>query len=635
MAQQTNPIAVAIYARVSSERQDVALSISGQLKALREFAQNNGYIVVREYVDEAKSGRSTDRPQFIAMIADAKAAEQPFEAILVWKFSRFTRNREDSILFKATLKRRGIKVISISEPAEDSPTGDLMEAIIEGLDEYYSKNLAQDVMRGMREASSRGFWITARAPIGYQRKLVNDSGKQRPTLVLDPPADALVKRMFDMAALGDSLLAIVKALNHEGFTTARGYPWRATAVHHILTNEAYTGTLIWGVNAKDGRPPIRVEDAFPAIVSREQFDRVRQQLRSKAPGVMHPRRAASLHLLSGLVKCHTCGLALVAAGAKSGQYTYYICSAIRKGGPEACDGPRLNSKKFEQRVIAEIRDHVLTESNIHDLMLLMAEEMEEVESEARLKLDVVAKELADVSSAVERLWHALETSDFDASEVLPRIRAHQSRQQSLDRTASDARAVVEERRALLANAETIGVYASKLGGLIESSGVATARSFLRSFVKEIVVTADAFTIRYTLPTEPESSVGEDDEEDDEGSPDPVRPIVPLGLPTSYRTHHSLVEGHLGCVRALYGAVLGHRYRVVDDGRAGLDRDLLHEGPHESPGLGQARWFAGSRSCRWRSWRSCRHCRGVHGARPALPALPRRRGRVVPDARGAP
>ena len=527
MTDQTNPIPVAIYARVSSDRQDVVLSIGGQLKALREFAENNGYVVVREYIDEAKSGRTTDRPQFLAMIADAKAAEQPFEAIIVWKFSRFTRNREDSIIFKALLKRRGIKVVSISEPAEDSPTGDLMEAIIESLDEYYSKNLAQDVMRGMREASSRGFWISAHAPIGYRRDLVDDGGKQRPRLILDPPADALVKRMFDMAEIGSSLLEIATTLNDEGFTTTRGYPWGATSVHKALTNEAYTGTLIWGANAKDGLPAVRVEGAHPAIVSREQFDRVRKQLQAKAPDVMHPRRAASIHLLSGLVKCRTCRHALVAAGAKSGQYTYYICSAIRKGGRQACDGPRLNSKNFEQRVIAVIRDRILTESNVHDLMLLMAEEMEEVEIEARLKLDVVAKELAVVSSSVERLWRAIETSDIDAGEVMPRIRAQQSRKETLEQTASDARALVDERRALLANAEALGAYASELGDIIEASDVAAARSFLRSFIKEIIVTPDVFTIRYTLPT---GHGSEDDEGDYEGSPAPVRPIVPLGPP---------------------------------------------------------------------------------------------------------
>ena len=231
MTKQTNPIPVAVYVRVSSDRQDMVLSIGGQLKSLKEYADNNGYVVVREFVDEAESGRNADRPQFRAMIAEANGTDAPFEAILVWKFSRFARSREHSVVFKSMLKRRNIRVISISESAEENPTGELLEGIIEIIDEFYSKNMAQDIMRGMREASARGFWITAFAPLGYRKEYVQDGTKRRTKLVLDPPADALVKRMFDMAEAGNSLLDIAKALNGEGFTTARGYRWMTTGVH--------------------------------------------------------------------------------------------------------------------------------------------------------------------------------------------------------------------------------------------------------------------------------------------------------------------------------------------------------------------------------------------------------------------
>ncbi len=125
-----------IYARVSSERQDVDLSISAQLRALREYATKNGYIVVREFVDEAESGKTSDRPAFREMIAQARRSEKPFDIILVWKYSRFARNREDSILFKAVLRKAGVQVVSITEPLEDTPTGRLLEAMIESLDEF-------------------------------------------------------------------------------------------------------------------------------------------------------------------------------------------------------------------------------------------------------------------------------------------------------------------------------------------------------------------------------------------------------------------------------------------------------------------------------------------------------------------
>ena len=147
-------IPAALYARVSSERQDVDLSVAAQLRALRDYAQRNGYLVAREYVDEAESGRIADRPQFSRMLDEASKPEAPFKEILVWKFSRFTRKREHAVAFKSMLRRRGIRVVSITEQADDTPTGKLLEAIIESVDEFYSENLAQEVLRGMREAAT-------------------------------------------------------------------------------------------------------------------------------------------------------------------------------------------------------------------------------------------------------------------------------------------------------------------------------------------------------------------------------------------------------------------------------------------------------------------------------------------------
>ena len=134
-------IPVALYARVSSDRQDVDLSVAAQLRALRDHADRYGYLVVREYIDEAESGRIADRPQFSKMINEASQPHAPFREILVWKFSRFTRKREHAVVFKAQLRRKGIRVVSITEQAEDNATGRLFEGIIESVDEYYSENL--------------------------------------------------------------------------------------------------------------------------------------------------------------------------------------------------------------------------------------------------------------------------------------------------------------------------------------------------------------------------------------------------------------------------------------------------------------------------------------------------------------
>ena len=149
------------------------------------------------------------------------------------------------------LRRRGIKVVSITEHADDTPTGKLMEAIIESVDEFYSENLAQEVLRGMREAASRGFWMGNYAPLGYKRVHVDDGGKKRPKLALNAATAPTARHIFDLALRGKTILEITKTLNAEGSKAPRGGKWSKTSIQKILVNEAYTG------NAGVGSPHAR------------------------------------------------------------------------------------------------------------------------------------------------------------------------------------------------------------------------------------------------------------------------------------------------------------------------------------------------------------------------------------------
>ena len=497
----------ALYARVSSDRQDVDLSVAAQMRALREYAERNGYLIVREYVDEAESGRIADRPQFRRMLDEAGRAEAPFREILVWKFSRFTRKREHAVAFKSMLRRRGIRVVSITEHADDTPTGKLMEAIIEGVDEFYSENLAQEVTRGMREAASRGFWIGNFVPYGYRKVYVQDGAKKRPKLEVDPPSAAVAGRIFEMALHGMSSLDIARILNDEGVASARGKRWGKTAVHKMLCNEAYTGTLIWGVRAKDGAPPVRVEKAFPAIVSGRKFRQVAALLRSRAPKVVHPRRAASPYLLSGLLRCEPCGRAMTAAEAKGGRYTYYVCQTLLKRGRGACKTGRLNAKRFEGLIVGNIRENILTESNIRDLVKLLDEEMDGVAREQRERLETIERELEETKRRLGRIWHVIETTDIEMADASERIREHRERKEKLETAAQEARVVLADRRVLLDSADTIAAFAAEMSGFLQTSEVTETRAFVRSFVERVEVRPGAATIVYTIPTPDDSPIG--------------------------------------------------------------------------------------------------------------------------------
>ena len=507
MSKKNDLTPVALYARVSSDRQDVDLSVAAQLRALRDYAEKNGYLVVREFVDEAESGRIADRPQFRKMLDEAGKPEAPFREILVWKFSRFTRKREHAVTFKSMLRRKGIRVVSITEHADDTPTGKLMEAIIESVDEFYSENLAQEVTRGMREAAYRGFWMTTNAPYGYRRVYVQDGAKKRPRLELNPPHDAVVRRIFDLALQGKTSLDIPKTLNAEGIPSSSGKQWSKTTVHKLLTNEAYTGTLVWGTNAKDGQEPVRVEDAFPAIVSRQEFQRVRKLLESRAPAVTHPRRAASPYLLSGLAKCESCNKALTASEAKSGRYTYYVCQSILKLGSGSCDTPRLNARSFEDIIVSNIRDNILTESNVGDLVKLVDEEMDGVAREQRQNLETIEAELEEVKRKLDRIWHFVENTDLDMADASERILGHRHRREQLEAAAEEARAVLSQRRELLDSADVIAAFARDMSEFLRTSELTETKAFVRSFVKEVLVRPGGATIVYAIPTPDDSPIG--------------------------------------------------------------------------------------------------------------------------------
>ena len=475
--------------------------------------ESNGYVVAREYVDEAESGRVADRPQFRRMLEEATKPNAPFHEILVWKFSRFTRKREHAVAFKSMLRKKGVRVVSITEHADDSPTGKLMEAIIESVDEFYSENLAQEVSRGMREAATRGFWMSSRAPYGYTKVMVQDGAKKRPVLEPNPVTAPVVQRMFEMAQAGKGILEITRTLNEEGIANPTGRLWSKTGIHNILCNEVYTGTMTWGESAREKAEPVRVEKAFPPIISKTQFRSVNKQMRSRAPKKAHPRRVGSTYLLSGLVKCKQCKRALSGQDSKSGKFSYYVCQSLMKRGTGACKAPRLNARRFEELVVGQIRSNILTDGNIRDLVRLVDEEMDGVAREQRKRLETIEAELAEVKRRLDRLYNLVETTDMDIEDFKPRIRDHRERQQRLEAAAEDARSMLSERRVVLDDVETITRHALDIGEFLKTSELTESRAFIESFVKEIVVSPGNAVVSYSIPMPEDSRIpGKDAEE---------------------------------------------------------------------------------------------------------------------------
>ena len=299
---------------------------------------------------------------------------------------------------------------------------------------------------------------------------------------------------------------IIKTFNAEGIPSPGSKQWRKTTVHKLLCNEAYTGTLVWGHKARDGQKPVRVEAAFPAIVSQQEFQRVRKLLEARAPAVTHPRRAASPYLLSGLAKCEPCNKALTAAEAKSGKYTYYVCQSILKKGSGSCDTPRLNAKSFEDIIISNIRENILTECNVRDLVKLLDEEMDGIAREQRQNLETIEAELEAVKRKLDRIWHFVESTDLDMADASERILEHRHRREQLEAAAEQARAVLSQRRELLDSADIIAAFATDMSEFLRNSELTETKAFVQSFVKEVLVRPGGATIIYTIPTPQDSPI---------------------------------------------------------------------------------------------------------------------------------
>ena len=177
------------------------------------------------------------------------------------------------------------------------------------------------------------------------------------------------------------------------------------------------------------------------MITKQEFRRAKKLMQSRAPKSIHPRRASSPYLPSGLLRCETCGKALTAAEAKSGKYTYYICHSLLKRGRGTCRTPRLNAKSFEKLIVDEIRANVLTESNIRNLVKLLDEEMDGVAHEQRQRLEIIEDELIEVRR-LDRIWHIIETTDIEMAAAAERIKEHRERKEQVEVAAEEARAVL-------------------------------------------------------------------------------------------------------------------------------------------------------------------------------------------------
>ena len=312
----------AAYIRVSDERQD-EYSPDSQLKKIREYASKEGYLIPDEYVfyDDGISGKSTKkRDDFNRMIAIAKEKTHPFDVIYVWKFSRFARNQEESMVYKNLLRKKGVSVVSVSEPIPDGHYGTLIERVIEWMDEFYLVNLGTEVMRGMTEKATRGEPVVP-APFGYVMK----DKRYYP----HKEEAEIIKEIFQRYVDGEGHRTIAIDLGSRGIRTKRGNVPDNRWIEFILNNPVYIGKIRWtpdGVRAVSKRDyqneSIMVIDGLhEPIISMELWEKAQARLETqRVMFAKHARKNQPIdYMLKGLVRCSNCGATMAMASAVSGK----------------------------------------------------------------------------------------------------------------------------------------------------------------------------------------------------------------------------------------------------------------------------------------------------------------------------
>lgn len=477
----------ALYIRVSTDDQ-AEYSPDAQKRLLIDYAKKNDLTVSEDYIfiDGGISGRKAEkRPEFMRMIGLAKSKEKPFNKILVWKFSRFARNQEESIVYKNMLKRDGVDVISISEPIIDGPFGSLIERIIEWMDEYYSIRLSGEVMRGMTQKAIKD-GVPASPPFGYRLF----DGKYQ----INNEEAEIVRMIFQKVADGESVTHICRWLLEIGSTGKQGGKWHSKRIKYMINNPAYIGNLRWNYTThKNGRTRnddsecIIKENTHEAIVDKDLFAKAGEKLKDTVNTKRPVSREVS-HYLAGLLRCSECGGTLVinhAATKRKGIRYYYRCGMYNKGG---CNSPNyLRVETIEGYLKEGLQRDLEALNNCYSICIVENVDNKENSTNERIILERSLAKTKDKYTAAKNAYLA----GIDSIE--------EYKQNKIDIKSEEENILAKLSKLSIDPVEKSNKIKEKLSGVIEllesDLSPKNKNDFLKSFIKSIIVDVKNDTMR--------------------------------------------------------------------------------------------------------------------------------------------
>lgn len=385
-----------IYARFSSHNQREE-SIEGQIRECKRFAEQNGFLIVGEYADRAISGRTDDRAEFQRMIRDSD--KHRFDTVITYAIDRFARNRYDSAIYKARLKKNGIKVYYAKQYIPEGPEGILLESIMEGYAEYYSENLSMHVKRGLHENAMQAKVTGGVVPLGY--KISPDHHYE-----IDPAGAKIVQEIYRMYAAGESMAKVIAHCNERGWKTSMDKAFTKNSLRRILVNTKYIGRYEY-----DG---VIIEDGIPAIIDTPTFEKVQSMFQHNYTARARSK-ANEDYLLTTKLFCGHCGSPMIGESgrARNGQYYYYYKCSKQKKASGSCDKHTERKAWIEELVVKETLK--LLTDDVIDRIAEKAAEILEKEFADKSMLTYYEQTLKDVEKRLANLIDLMEQGIVTAS----------------------------------------------------------------------------------------------------------------------------------------------------------------------------------------------------------------------------
>lgn len=416
---------VAIYCRVSTEEQaNEGYSITAQLQTLRNYAGLYGWQVVKEYVDEGVSGKNiSGRPAMQQLVVDVEKDE--FDAVLVWKISRLSRNMLDTLTVLDKFEENSVKFISYSENFDTgSPIGRLVVQLMASIAEMERNTLSENVKLGMKQRALEGSW-NGGVVFGY------DSVKKE--LVINEKEAKVVQLIYELYLSGKGLKAIANHLNKRGYRTKRNRYFSINGVAQILDNPVYVGKISWlkvedwDTKRRKGKNPnpILADGKHQAIVTEELWHLVQVRRKSKS---FKQRQSNEPFLLSSLLRCPDCGQGMVPSittytrkdGTKR-KHRYYVCSDFHNKGSSACRSNSIKAYEAENQVFERIVNFLANKE--YFISTIQSLNKQSVHSISVLKRDLeqIEKKLIDIQQLQEKYLEAFEQNLFPVAILQERL----------------------------------------------------------------------------------------------------------------------------------------------------------------------------------------------------------------------